>query len=238
MNKMRLDKFLSNAKICTRSECVNLVKKHLITVNDIFINKKDILIDVDNDVVKVKGEIVKKVNFIYLMLNKPSGYVSSTNDPRDKTVLDLLSEDYRKFKLFPCGRLDKDTVGLIILTNDGKATHALLSPKHHVKKVYYFKLADEISDEKAKSLEKGVKLADGYITKPCEVKMKSKTSGYITLTEGKYHEIKRMFATLSNKVIYLKRISFSSIILDENLKEGEYRKLTDVEESVFKNIIK
>ena len=238
MSKMRLDKFLSNAKICTRSECVNLVKKHLITVNDIFINKKDILIDVDNDVVKVKGEIVKKVNFIYLMLNKPSGYVSSTNDPRDKTVLDLLSEDYRKFKLFPCGRLDKDTVGLIILTNDGKATHALLSPKHHVKKVYYFELADEITEEKAKSLEKGVKLADGYITKPCEVKMEGKTSGYITLTEGKYHEIKRMFATLSNKVIYLKRISFSSIILDKNLKEGEYRKLTDVEESVFKNIIK
>ncbi|MGN1222742.1 MAG: pseudouridine synthase [Christensenellales bacterium] len=238
MSKMRLDKFLSNAKICTRSECVNLVKKHLITVNDILVKKKDILIDVDNDVVKVKGEIVKKVNFIYLMLNKPSGYVSSTNDPRDKTVLDLLSEDYRKFKLFPCGRLDKDTVGLIILTNDGKATHALLSPKHHVKKVYYFELADEISEEKAKSLEKGVKLADGYITKPCEVKMEGKTSGYITLTEGKYHEIKRMFATLSNKVIYLKRISFSSIILDKNLKEGEYRKLTDVEESVFKNIIK
>ena len=238
MSKMRLDKFLSNAKICTRSECVNLVKKHLITVNDILVNKKDMLIDVDNDVVKVKGEIVKKVNFLYLMLNKPSGYVSSTNDPRDKTVLDLLSEDYRKFKLFPCGRLDKDTVGLIILTNDGKATHALLSPKHHVKKVYYFELADEITEEKAKSLEKGVKLADGYITKPCEVKMEGKTSGYITLTEGKYHEIKRMFATLSNKVIYLKRISFSSIILDKNLKEGEYRKLTDVEESVFKNIIK
>ena len=235
MEKMRLDKFLSNAKVLSRKDTAIAVKKRQITVNDQIATKKDQIIS-ENDIVKYLGEIVSYEQFIYIMLNKPAGYVSSTDDPRDKTVLSLLPEQYQKYDLFPCGRLDKDTVGLVILTNNGVASHKLLSPKNHVKKTYYFELAEDIDNEKLIKIENGIELADGYITKPCKIKMLSTNTGEITLTEGKYHEIKRMFGASSNKVTYLKRISFDKIILDANLKEGEFRLLTPEEKQVFEQI--
>lgn len=233
MSKMRLDKFLSNAKVLSRKEAEIAIKKHQIKINEIIATKKDILVDTSTDIIKLNEQVVKLNKFIYLMINKPEGYVSSTDDPRDKTVLDLLPIEYRKYNLFPCGRLDKDTLGLIILTNNGKASHALLSPKHHVEKKYYFKLIQPIEEKDVNKIEQGITLKDGYTTKPCKINMINSTEGYIILTEGKYHEIKRMFSSVSNKITFLKRISFSNILLDPNLKEGEFRSLNDNEIKVF-----
>lgn len=235
MEKMRLDKFLSNAKVLSRKECVKAIKNREITVNNVLATKKEQIV-CDSDVVCYKNNPVTLTKFVYIMLNKPQGYVSSTDDPRDKTVLDLLPSEYLKYNLFPCGRLDKDTTGLIILTNDGIASHHLLSPKYHVVKTYYFTLANECDSSDIKKIENGVCLRDGYVTKPCKINMESKTSGLITITEGKYHEIKRMFGSIGNKVTSLKRISFGFIALDENLKEGEFRLLNSEEQKLFENI--
>ena len=231
---MRLDKFFSNAKVLTRKETEKEVKLGNIKINGITATKKDQKV-LDSDIVTFNGQQINIVKFIYIMVNKPSGYVSSTDDPRDKTVLDLLPEDLRKFNLFPCGRLDKETVGLVILTNDGVGAHNLLSPKKHVSKDYYFKLADPINQSKILEIEKGVTLKDGYTTKPCIINMNDSLSGIITLTEGKYHEIRRIFASKGNLVTYLQRISFGSIKLDKNLKEGEFRFLNSNEISLFEN---
>lgn len=234
MKTMRLDKYLSNAKILSRKETEKEIKLGTIKINGKVATKKDQSV-LESDTVTYNDNLVKIIDFLYIMLNKPQGYVSSTDDPRDKTVLDLLPLEYRKYNLFPCGRLDKDTVGLVILTNDGVGTHNLLSPKKHISKDYYFEIIAPISDDKIKNIEKGVKLRDGYTTKPCKVIMHSEKSGIITLTEGKYHEIKRLFASQGNLITYLKRISFGSINLDPNLKEGEYRLLTNEEASLFTN---
>ena len=166
------------------------------------------------------------------MLNKPEGYVSATDDENEKTVLDLVSPEDRKKGLFPCGRLDKNTLGLVILTNDGEGAHRVLSPKHHVSKVYKFKTRLPVSENDVKMLEAGVDIG-GYLTKPCKVKMHSECEGEITLTEGKYHQIKRMLEAVDNKIIYLERISFGGILLDKNLKRGEFRYLTPDEEKLF-----
>lgn len=234
MKTMRLDKYLSNAKILSRKETEKQVKCGSIKINGIVATKKDQPV-LETDIVTFKDNVVKIIDFLYIMINKPKGYVSSTDDPRDKTVLDLLPLEYRKYDLFPCGRLDKDTVGLVILTNDGVGAHNLLSPKNHISKDYYFEIADPISDDKIKNIEKGVKLRDGYTTKPCKVVMQSDKSGIITLTEGKYHEIKRLFGSQGNLITYLKRISFGDITLDPNLQEGKYRLLTNDEASLFSN---
>ena len=168
------------------------------------------------------------------MLNKPDGYVSATDDEKEKTVLDLVNDEDRRKGLFPCGRLDKNTLGLVILTNDGDGAHRLLSPKHHVEKVYKFEVDAPISSEDVSRLENGVDIG-GYLTKPCKIKLYDNlSSGEITLTEGKYHQIKRMMEAIDNKITYLERISFGSILLDESLKRGEWRYLTTAEEEIFK----
>ena len=166
------------------------------------------------------------------MLNKPDGYVCSTDDPRDKTVLELLPEQLRKVGLFPCGRLDKDTVGLVILTSDGKSAHRALSPSKHVEKKYLFVVADEYSDEDVTAIEHGLILANGETTKPCKINRIDEKSGYITLTEGKYHEIKRLFGARKNRITFLKRVSFGGITLSD-LPRGEWRYLTPEEELLF-----
>lgn len=229
---MRLDKFFSELKIFSRREITNELKKGFIKVNGVVIKKADFKIDENKDVISYKDEVIKYKKYIYLMLNKPEGYISATEDLTQKTVLDLLPDDLRKFNLFPVGRLDKDTTGLVILTNDGISAHNALSPKHHVEKKYLFKTADEYSELDILSIEKGVTLADGYTTKPCKIERISETQGYITLTEGKYHEIKRLFGSRGNKIIELQRISFSELKLGD-LKLGEYRHLTEEEEQIF-----
>ena len=229
---MRLDKFFSEQKILSRKEVADKVKKGCIAINGVIAKKAVIKIDETKDVVTLDDQIVQYKKFVYLLLNKPQGYVSSTDDPRDKTVLDLLPPDLKKFDLFPCGRLDKDTVGLVILTNDGVSAHNNLSPKRHVKKKYFFTTADEYSDQDVDAIQAGITLADGWTTKPCKIDRVDGKNGYITLVEGKYHEIKRLFGARGNKIVFLQRVSFSSIVLGD-LPEGEYRHLTPEEEIVF-----
>ena len=216
----------------TRRETADRIKHKLITVNGVTIKKPDEKVDPEVDEIKVGGELVKYKKFAYILVNKPNGVVSATEDGRDKTVVDLLPPEMKRLNLFPCGRLDKDTVGLVILTNDGTSAHNNLSPKRHVEKKYYFETADEYFSEDICAIENGLTLADGYTTKPCRIERLSSNSGHITLTEGKYHEIKRLFGARKNKITYLKRISFSNILLGD-LKEGEWRHLTDEEEKIF-----
>jgi 16S rRNA pseudouridine516 synthase len=229
----RLDKYLSNAEVLTRSECKIAIKRKQIAVNGVICKDASQKIDAENDVITYNGEVVKFDKFTYIMMNKPSGVVSATDDGKDTTVVDLVPENMQRKGLFPCGRLDKDTVGLVIITNDGVSAHKKLAPKSKTEKVYYFEIADEILGGQVELIEKGVTLKDGYTVSPCKVKMLSKTSGYITLTEGKYHEIKRIFGSLGNKITYLKRVSFGKIVLDENLEEGKARYLTKQEEDFF-----
>ena len=231
---MRLDKYFSELKIFSRREITNELKKGFIKVNDVVIKKADFKIDENKDIIKYKDEVVKYKKFVYLMLNKPEGYISATEDLTQKTVLDLIPDQLRKFNLFPVGRLDKDTTGLVILTNDGISAHNALSPKHHVEKKYKFETADSYSEEDIDAIESGITLADGYTTKPCKIERIDSNNGFIILTEGKYHEIKRLFGSRGNKIIKLQRITFSTIELGD-LPLGEFRHLTEEEENIFIN---
>lgn len=229
---MRLDKFLSNMGKATRSECTRLVRAGKISINGFPAKKSDSQVNPDTDLVVVCGEPVRYKKFTYIMLNKPDGYVSATDDPQEKTVLDLIDPEDRRKGLFPCGRLDKNTLGLVILTNDGENSHRLLSPKHHISKVYKFEALSPLSKSDVEALEKGVDIG-GYFTKPCAVKLTGDKSGEITLTEGKYHQIKRMLEVVDNKITFLERISFGNIKLDPSLERGMWRYLTKEEEEYF-----
>ncbi len=231
---MRIDKFFSEIGKFSRKECAEKLKKGLITVNGVIVKKGEFKVDPEKDVVCYNNEIIKYKKYTYILVNKPTGVVSATEDGRDKTVVDLLPEEMKKLNLFPCGRLDKDTVGLVILTNDGISAHNALSPKHHVEKKYYFEVADEFDDSDKIAIENGLTLADGYTTKPCKIERLDGKSGHITLTEGKYHEIKRLFGARGNKITFLERISFSKIQLGD-LPRGEWRYLTEDEEKIFTN---
>ena len=229
---MRLDKFLTSLGKATRSEGGKLIRAGKSTVNGVVQKSPDFKIDPEKDTITLLGQVLTYKKYTYIMLNKPEGYVSATLDPNEKTVLDLVDAEDRKKGLFPCGRLDKSTLGLVILTNDGDGAHRLLSPKHHVEKVYKFISRDPVSQNDIKALESGVDIG-GYLTKPCKIKMHSENEGEITLTEGKYHQIKRMLEAVNNKIIYLERISFGSIVLDPSLKRGQWRYLTSDEEALF-----
>ena len=178
------------------------------------------------------GEVVKYMKFVYILLNKPEGVVCATEDERDATVLDLLPPEIRSRKPFPCGRLDKDTLGLVIVTDDGVSAHNALSPKRHVVKKYLYRCADPLGDEDARRIESGITLGDGYTAKPCTVERTTYTEGYIYLTEGKYHEIKRMFGAVGNKITYLERVSFGSVSLGD-LPRGQWRYMTGEEIAAF-----
>lgn len=230
---MRLDKFLSSTGTMTRTEASKAAKKGAITVDGVPVSKCDAHIDPNTQIVAVNGEVVEYREFTYIMLNKPQGYVSATDDPDETTVLELLPEKYKKTGLFPCGRLDKDTTGLLILTDDGQLAHRLLSPKRHVAKVYRFKTADPISRED--ELEAGVTLEDGYHTLPAKLERLDEKEGLITISEGKYHQIKRMFAAVGNRITMLERIKFGGIELDRKLKKGMWRYLSPEEELKLKS---
>ena len=170
------------------------------------------------------------------MMNKPAGVISATEDSHHKTVIDLLNNKYRTYDVFPVGRLDIDTEGLILLTNDGILSHNLLSPKKHVDKKYYVKIAKPLSENDVKTLENGIKLGENFVTKKAKIEVISKDSHengnnqvYITISEGKFHQVKRMFKAVNNEVLYLKRITMGNLLLDQNLKLGEYRELTEEE---------
>ena len=227
---MRIDKFLSNMGIATRTESAKAARQGLILVNGVAVKKADIHIDPEKDVITYLGRKIEYRKYTYILMNKPDGVVSATEDGKDKTVIDLLPDELQKLNLFPCGRLDKHTLGLVMLTNDGDLAHRLLSPKHHVKKKYYFESKFPLTEEEISYLQKGATLEDGYITKPSEIELfEDKQSGYITLVEGKYHQIKRMLESVNNKITYLERVTFGPLVLDENLARGQWRFLTDEE---------
>lgn len=230
--KLRVDKVLSNLGYGSRAELKVYCKKGLVKINDKIISNPGTQVDTDIDKIEFNNEIVKYREFVYIMMNKPDGYLSATFDKRDPIVLDLIDPSYLTFEPFPVGRLDKDTEGLLVLTNDGQLAHRVLSPKKHVPKTYYAKIEGVVTEEDIKAFEKGVILDDGYETMPSQLKiLKSDELSEIELTihEGKFHQVKRMFESVGKKVVYLKRLSMGKLILDEKLNLGEYRELTDEE---------
>ena len=229
---MRLDKFLANSGIGTRKEVKEILKNKKISVNDAFVKDGKIQIDEEKDIVKYEDNIIYYKPFVYIMMNKPAGVISATEDNHHKTVIDLLNDEYRTYDIFPVGRLDIDTEGLLLLTNNGILSHNLLSPKKHVDKKYYVKIANPLTEEDIKTLENGIKLEENFITKNAKVEIicnnseNSEYLAYITISEGKFHQVKRMFKAVNNEVLYLKRLKMGNLLLDENLKLGEYRELT------------
>lgn len=230
--KLRIDKVLSNVGYGSRAEIKRYCKYGIITVNGEVVNNPGLQVDPENDEIIFDGDAVNYREFVYIMLNKPDGYISATFDKFDPIVLDLIDPSYLAFEPFPVGRLDKDTEGLLVLTNDGKLSHRVLSPKKHVPKTYYAKIEGIVTEEDIKAFKKGVVLDDGYETMPAQLEiLKSDEISEIELTihEGKFHQVKRMFESVGKKVVYLKRLSMGKLKLDETLALGEYRELTEEE---------
>lgn len=229
---MRLDKLLSNTGFGSRKEVRQLLKKGMIRVNGVVSKDPAQHVDPAADNISLLGEEVVYREFIYVMMHKPPGVLSATEDMRDPTVVDLLGEEERHFEPFPVGRLDKDTEGLLLLTNDGKLAHSLLSPKKGVPKTYFAKVAGVVTEEDTEAFARGVILDDAYETKPGILNILH--SGEIseielTITEGKFHQVKRMFEAVGKTVVYLKRLTMGPLTLDEDLALGEYRELTEEE---------
>ena len=233
---MRLDKFLVNTGCCTRSVAKKQVRAGCVSVNGQVARTSDVNIDEYADQIVYCGKVVTYSRYTYVMLNKPEGVVSATEDGRDRTVLDLLPPDVRTRGMFPCGRLDKNTLGLMLITDNGELAHKLLAPKSHVDKNYRFKSRDAINPEDAMRFEGGLTLEDGYVTLPAKIELdEDRMGGIITLREGKYHQIKRMLEALDNKITYLERITFGPLTLDPALARGEWRYLSEEEQSALES---
>lgn len=230
---MRLDKLLANMGIYgSRKDVKRLLKKGKVTVNGAIVKAGSVHVDPEEDEIRYQGDLVVYREFIYIMLHKPPGYISATDDANHRTVIDLLDVHLQYLNPFPVGRLDKDTEGLLLITNDGQLAHRLLSPKHEVEKTYYAKVRGIVTEADVQSFKSGVRLDDGYVTKPAKLNILH--SGHIseveiTITEGKFHQVKRMFNAVDKEVSYLKRIRMGKITLDPQLPIGSYRELTSKE---------
>ena len=228
---IRLDKYLADMGIGTRTEVKKLIRQGKVKVDDYIVKSPEQKIDTVTQKVFCEGQEVGYEEYEYYILNKPAGYVSATTDAKDKTVLDLITDKKRK-DLFPVGRLDKDTEGLLLITNDGDLAHRLLAPKKHVDKLYYAKVEGLVTEDDVKTFAEGVNIGDDEMTRPAVLEiLKSDDISeiHLTIQEGKFHQVKRMFEAVGKKVIYLKRVSMGTLRLDENLKLGEYRALTEEE---------
>lgn len=232
---MRLDKFLCDMNMGTRSEVKILVKKGLVTLNGAVVKAADTKIDEAKDVITCNGRTLSYQKYRYFLLNKPMGVVSATEDNVSKTVLDLLDKQDRVKDLFPVGRLDKDTEGFLLITNDGELAHRLLSPKKHVYKAYIAGIEHPLSDADAEALRNGVDIGEERLTLPAQVEILDDCVVRLTICEGKFHQVKRMLEAVGNRVLTLKRVSFGPLKLDESLRPGEYRELTESEVQSLQN---
>lgn len=235
---MRIDKMLANLGYGSRKEVKQLLKSGAVTVDGDVVKDAKQHIDTSKQTVSLNGEIIEYKEFIYLMMNKPQGVLSATEDSTGETVIDLLALEDQVYEPFPVGRLDKDTEGLLLITNDGQLAHRLLAPKKHVPKTYFAVIDREVTEEDVRAFAAGVTLDDGYETKPGELKvLKSgiRSEIELTITEGKFHQVKRMFEAVGKSVVYLQRISMGPLPLDETLELGEYRELTDEEVELLRD---
>lgn len=225
--KLRLDKYLSEAGTGTRSEVKRAVRKGMVQVNGHTVRKPEYQVDAENDRVLFDGKPAVYVQYEYYMLNKPAGVISASTDSREPCVVDLITERRRK-DLFPVGRLDRDTEGLLLITNDGGLAHRLLSPKKHVDKVYYVKVLGQVTQKDVEIFRQGVDIGEEKPALPAELHILGSgevSEVKVTLREGKFHQVKRMFCAVGKEVLYLKRLQMGTLVLDETLKPGEYRTL-------------
>lgn len=229
---MRIDKLLAHVGFGSRKDVKELLKKRCVTVDNKVITKSNIHVNPDEQIITVNDEIVTYQKYVYIMLHKPQNYLSATKDRHDKTVLDLVVDEYKHYDLFPVGRLDKDTEGLILLTNDGELNHRLTSPKQEVFKTYFAKVRGEVTKKHISQFKEGVVLDDGYKTKEANleiIKSDQISEIKLSISEGKYHQVKRMFQAIGMEVVYLKRLSIGQIWLDETLPLGKMRVLNGEE---------
>lgn len=232
---LRLDKYLADAGVGIRSQVKQMIRKGQISINGEPVKKPDQKVDGEKDKIEVMGKEIRYQKYRYLLLHKPSGYVSATEDKKEQTVLSLLPEKLRK-DLFPVGRLDKDTEGLLLLTNDGALAHRLLSPKKHVNKTYYARVQGRVTDEDQAAFLQGVDIGDEKDTLPAQLEIleaAEESRILLTIQEGRFHQVKRMFEARGKKVVYLKRISMGPLALEEGLKPGDYRELTEEEQEAL-----
>jgi 16S rRNA pseudouridine516 synthase len=225
--KIRIDKWISDSSEYSRKEVKNFFKYNKIKLNGEVVKKSGMIVDTDNDMVTLLEKEIIYEEKIYIMLNKPSGYISSAIVEGEKTIMELLDLKYQR-RLFPIGRLDKDTEGLILLTNDGQYSHKLMHPNKKVSKIYYVEVDNDLEEKFVDIFSSGVDIGD-YFTKPATLKIINETTCTLEIQEGKFHQVKRMFEAVGCEVIYLKRIQIGKLELDENLKNGEYRKLNQEE---------
>lgn len=226
--RMRLDKYLADCGEGTRSEIKKLIRKGAVSVTGAAKITPEMKIDEDSAEVFVEGRRICYKKYVYLMLNKPQGVICATDDNRHKTVIDLVPEKYSHYDLFPAGRLDIDTVGLCLLTNDGAVSHRILSPSHHIPKTYIARLSGVVDEKTAEAFSHPMDLGD-FTTMPAQLEILDENTARVTIAEGKFHQIKRMFEKVGLRVEHLKRVAMNRLTLDETLGEGEMRELTDNE---------
>ena len=237
---MRIDKYLANMNVGSRKEVHKLIKAGLVSVNGKIVKTPKEKVK-ETDVVEVNGQEITYQQYHYFLLNKPKGVLSATEDLHQKTVIDLLEVKDQYKDLAPVGRLDKDTTGLLLITNDGQLNHELLAPNKHVDKVYQALIAGEVTIDTVATFASGMELKDGTVLKPAKLEIlnvdenKDQSKIRITIKEGKYHQIKRMFGAVGMKVLELDRLQMGSLLLDPQLKRGQYRELTEEELSTLKN---
>ncbi|WP_322770761.1 pseudouridine synthase [Staphylococcus epidermidis] len=230
---MRLDKFLANMGVGTRSEVKQLLKKGAVKVNQNIVKLPKLHVNPNSDEIMVNDEVVSYIDKVYIMLNKPKGYISATEDELHPTIIDLIPE-YAHLNIFPVGRLDKDTEGLLLVTNDGQFNHEVMNPNKHVSKTYEVYSKHPITQFDIDKFKSGIELSDGKL-KPAILKKVDDYVSHVTIYEGKYHQVKRMFHSIENEVLELKRIKIAQLELDHNLDLGCYRLLTQIDFDNLKN---
>ncbi len=237
----RLDKLIANSGTLSRKEVHRLIKSGAVKVNGIITKDRGFCVNPENVSVTVNGEEFFLRKYVYIMLNKPEGVVSAARDDKEKTVIDLVPDEYKKKNLFPAGRLDRNTTGFVLITDDGDFAHNILSPKNHVEKTYEARLAEPVNSEALERIAAGITLGDGTECLPAKLKILEDGENpliEVKICEGKYHQIKRMFAAAGNAVIELKRIKIGGLMLDESLAPGECRVLSDEEVKLIRDIEK